>query len=385
MRAEISDTDFLVRLGGDEFCVLHVSDDRETSANSLADAMIGAIRKERLIEGHQIFIGASVGIAFADQDVREAGELLKRADLAMYRAKADGRGIWRRFRPEMDERVRQRRAIEIDLREALARGEFELYYQPIIDLGTDRVCGFEALLRWNRLSLGFVSPEVFIPLAEETGLIVAIGEWVLRRACADAATWPGGLSVAVNVSPVQFQNKQFLAAVVGALAASGIGAGRLELELTESALLDNSSETLDVLRRCRDLGIRLAMDDFGTGYSSLGYLRSFPFDKVKIDRSFVSGFADFKDARAVVRAVVGLGESFGMTTTAEGVETREQLDFVRGEGCREVQGYLFGRPQPAALIPDLLARHDDWSCGEGLILRADDAHAEPRMMVASRG
>lgn len=359
MHGAVESSDFLIRLGGDEFCVLHVSDDPLTSAAKLGETLIHTISKDRVVEGQQIFIGASVGIAVADDDVTDSTELLKRADLAMYRAKADGRGVWRPFQSGMDESVRYRRTVELDLRDALARGEFELFYQPIVDLEKDRISGFEALLRWNRRSRGYLPPDKFIGLAEETGLIVPIGDWVLRRACEDAATWPSDLRVAVNVSPVQFRNKHLLTSLLNTLASSRLAPERLELEITESVLLHNSTDNLQVLRECRELGVRLSMDDFGTGYSSLGYFRSFQFDKVKIDRSFISEIAEPNEGRAIVRAVIGLGRSFGMTTLAEGVETKEQLEFLREEGCREVQGFLFGAAQPATKVSEVLMRYGE--------------------------
>ena len=355
MEAVVGEEDFLVRLGGDEFCVLHVSGDAQASAPRLAQTLIDAIGVDRTIDGLPVFIQVSIGVAFAgDPDAVDATELLRRADLAMYQAKADGRGLWQCYDPEMDAVIQDRCAIEHDLREALGRGEFEIFFQPIVSLASDRIAGFEALLRWDRQSRGFVSPDKFIPIAEESGLIVGIGDWVLRRACEEAATWPDDLRIAVNVSPVQFRGKHLLASVVGTLAATGLEPARLELEITETALLRNTHETLCILTELREIGVRLSMDDFGTGYSSLGYFRSFQFDKVKIDRSFVSGAMNNCDGKAIVRAVVGLGESLGMTTIAEGVETEEQLAHLRDEGCQEVQGFLFGAAQPATRTRDLI-------------------------------
>ena len=255
----------------------------------------------------------------------------------------------------MDARVQARRALELDLRKAITNGEFELVYQPLIDMRTNHVSGFEALLRWQHPLRGTIHPADFIPIAEETGLIVPIGEWVLRTACAEAATWPADVRIAVNLSPIQFKSKNLLPAVLSALATAGLSAARLELEITESVLLQDSETTLTLLHQFRDLGIRISMDDFGTGYSSLSYLRKFPFDKIKIDQSFIRDMSGSDDSLAIVRAVVAMGNSLGMTTTAEGVETPGQLEQLKLEGCTEVQGYLFSAPRPAAEIRRLLA------------------------------
>ena len=256
----------------------------------------------------------------------------------------------------MDTKMQERRALEIDFRKAIAAGEFELFYQPLMNLEHNAISGFEALLRWHHPARGTVSPETFIPLAEETGLIVPLGEWVLRQACAEAAKWPNEIKVAINLSPAQFRGKNLVGIVVSAMAAAGIASNRVELEITEAILLQNNEATLAILHQLRDLGVRISMDDFGTGYSSLSYLRSFPFDKIKIDQSFVRDLNKNKDAIAIIHAVSGLGTSLGMTTTVEGVETKEQLELVRAEGCTEVQGYLFSKPRPASDVPRLLAR-----------------------------
>jgi predicted signal transduction protein with EAL and GGDEF domain len=304
---------------------------------------------------HHVVIGASVGVAIAPDDGDNADQLLKNADMALYRAKGDGRARFHFFESEMDVKAQARRALELDLRAAVTVGEFEVFYQPFVNLAENRITGFEALLRWNHPTRGRVSPAEFIPLAEETGLITAIGEWVIRQACTEAKTWPSDLRVAVNVSPVQFRNKTLLSTVVSALATSGLRADLLELEITETVLMTNNDATLAVLHELRSLGVRIAMDDFGTGYSSLSYLRSFPFDKIKIDQSFVRDLTERPDSIAIIRAVADLGQSFGMTTTAEGVETQEQLDKMRAEGCNEVQGYFYSKPVPASEIPQLLA------------------------------
>jgi predicted signal transduction protein with EAL and GGDEF domain len=300
-------------------------------------------------------VGASVGIAIAPGDGDHPDQLLKNADMALYRAKSDGRRLYRVFEREMDARLQARRALELDLRKALADGQFELFYQPLIDLPTETISCCEALLRWNHPGRGFVSPAEFIPLAEEIGLIVPLGEWVLREACLEAAKWPRRMKVAVNLSPAQFKRRNLAPAVVRALSASALSANRLELEITESVLLLEDDATVKTLHLLRGLGVRISMDDFGTGYSSLSYLRSFPFDKIKIDRSFVRDLAEKEDCAAIVRAVAGLGASLGITTTAEGVETVEQLALVRAQGCTEAQGYLFSRPRRACDLPAVFA------------------------------
>jgi EAL domain-containing protein (putative c-di-GMP-specific phosphodiesterase class I) len=276
--------------------------------------------------------------------------------MALYRAKGDGRGVFRFFEAEMDARMQARRALELDLRKAVMNGQFELLYQPLVDVRSGCVRGFEALIRWHHPERGMISPLDFIPLAEETGLIVPIGEWVLREACKEAGAWPDEVSVAINLSPVQFKSKNLLPTVVSALAASGLPASRLQLEITESLLLQENDDTLAMLHQLRSLGIRISMDDFGTGYSSLGYLQKFPFDKIKIDRSFVHSMTQREDSLAIVRAVAAMGASLGMTTTAEGVETAEQFDRLKAEGCSEVQGYLFSAPRPASEIRALIRR-----------------------------
>ena len=300
-------------------------------------------------------IGVSIGIALAPDDGNDPDELLKRADLALYRAKADGRGTYRFFEAGMDARVQARRLMELDLRAALRREEFEVYYQPIRDLASDETAAFEALVRWNHGERGLIQPAQFIPIAEDTGLIVQLGEWVLRRACKDAAGWSKPASVAVNLSPVQFRNPNLVASVKSALADSGLPPQRLELEITESVLLQNSDAARAVLNELRAHGVKISLDDFGTGYSSLSYLRSFPFDKIKIDRSFVSELGSSDDSMAIVRAVTGLGKSLGMVTTAEGVENAEQLALLRREGCTQAQGYLFSKPRPADEVERLLS------------------------------
>ena len=297
----------------------------------------------------------SIGVALSATDGDDADGLIKRADLALYRAKAEGRGTFRFFEEEMDARAQARRALEIDLRQAVIKNQLELHYQPQIDIFTDELVGFESLVRWRHPERGMISPLDFIPLAEETGIIGSIGEWVLHRACSDALAWPSSIKVAVNVSPAQFRTRNIAQLVAKVLADTGLKPNRLELEITESILLRDVDENLTTLRNLKSLGVRISMDDFGTGYSSLGSLRSFPFDKIKIDRSFVSDLERSQDAAAIVHAVLGLGHSLGVATCAEGVETQEQLAFLRGEGCTEVQGYYYSKPRPLGEIAEMLA------------------------------
>ncbi|MFT4117009.1 EAL domain-containing protein [Bradyrhizobium sp.] len=348
LKATVGENDTVARLGGDEFAVVQLGRSEEAAATLLASQLVEVISAPYEIDDHQIVIGVSIGISLWPQDGSNPDELLKNADLALYRAKADGRGTYRFFETGMDARAQARRMLEMDLRAALQRNEFEVHYQPIRDVASDRVVAFEALLRWNHPLRGMISPVGFIPLAEETGLIIQLGEYVLRSACADAATWPDGVGVAVNLSPVQFKSPNLIASVTAALKESGLTARRLELEITESVLLQNSEATLATLHELRSMGVRISLDDFGTGYSSLSYLRSFPFDKIKIDRSFVSELATREDSMAIIRAVTGLGRSLGIVTTAEGVENDAQLELLRREGCTQVQGYLFSKPRPAS-------------------------------------
>ena len=349
--------DIIARFGGDEFVVVQIAANlKPAEASALASRIVDVVGAPFDIGGQQLVVGASVGIAMAPADGTDPDQLLKNADLALYRAKTDGRGTYRFFESEMDARAQARRTLELDLRAAITRGEFELHYQPILDLRTNAVVSVEALVRWNHPERGLVPPLDFIPLAEETGLIVQIGEWVLRQACGEAAKWPRDVSVAVNLSPAQFKSRGLLSTIINAVAIAGLAPGRLELEITESVLLQDGEATLATLHGLRQFGVRISMDDFGTGYSSLSYLRSFPFDKIKIDSSFIKELATRDDSMAIVRAVTGLGKSLGITTTAEGVETSEQLTLLRAEGCSEIQGFLFSRPLPAAGIERLLAQ-----------------------------
>jgi len=329
------------------------------AAAALAARIVETLGAPFEVGDHTVVIGASVGIAIAPDDGSDPDQLLKNADMALYRAKGAGRAQFHFFETEMDVRAQAGRLLELDLRKAVAAGEFELFYQPIVNLAANRITGFEALLRWNHPMRGRVAPNEFIPLAEETGLIVPIGEWVIRRACKDAKMWPSDLNVAVNVSPVQFRNKSLAMTVTSAVASSGLLPSRLELEITETVLMHDTRETMATLHQLQELGVRISMDDFGTGYSSLSYLRSFPFDKIKIDQSFVRDLLDKPDAIGIIRAITSLGRSMGVTTTAEGVETQEQLDQMREEGCTEVQGYFYSRPVPAGEIAGLLTGFRD--------------------------
>jgi diguanylate cyclase (GGDEF)-like protein len=356
LRELVRDDDLVSRTGGDEFSIVQAGAELPSAAPAILAARVVEVLSVPFDLGdHHVVIGASVGIAIAPDDGQDVDQLLKNADMALYRAKDDGRGRFHFFESEMDAKAQARRMLELDLRKAIAAGEFEVFYQPIVNLAENKISGFEALLRWNHPTRGRVQPDEFIPLAEETGLIVAIGEWAIRQACAEAKTWPSDLRVAVNVSPVQFRSKSLLSCIMSALAASGLHADRFELEITEAVLMHNDDVTLAVLHQLRGLGVRISMDDFGTGYSSLSYLRGFPFDKIKIDRSFVRDLIEKPDSIAIIRAVTGLGQSFGMTTTAEGVETQEQLDQMRAEGCTEAQGFYYGRPMPANEIARLLS------------------------------
>ncbi|MEX2695319.1 putative bifunctional diguanylate cyclase/phosphodiesterase [Rhizobium mongolense] len=352
----LGEGDSIARLGGDEFVVFQEEVQTKERAAALAQRLVNAIGETFIVEGQPIQIGVSIGIAIAPDDGDTADGVLKNADTALYKAKTGGRGTYCFFEPAMDAGIQKRRKLDADLRQAIAGGQFEIYYQPQVNAGTEEVVGFEALLRWHHPERGLVSPDEFIPLAEETGLIVPLGEWVLRQACKDAANWPGHVRVAVNLSPVQFRSPSLTHTVISALADSGLSAFQLELEITESVLLTDSETALATLHHIKGLGVRIAMDDFGTGYSSLSYLRLFPFDKIKIDQSFIRELGDSKDCAAIVKAVVDLGSSLGITTTAEGVETTNQLDQVREHGCTEIQGYFFGKPLPFSHVEKLLRK-----------------------------
>ncbi|WP_242186153.1 EAL domain-containing protein [Sphingomonas sp. CARO-RG-8B-R24-01] len=344
----------VARLGGDEFAIILTDRDDADRPRALAQLILDKLRLPMSVDGHQIGCGASIGIAVSPGDGDDPDTLLKNADLALYRAKRDGRGVFRFFEPALDAAARKRRQLELDLREALQTGQFRLNFQPIFDLKADRIGGFEALLRWEHPERGNVPPIDFIPVAEETGLIVAIGEWVMLEACRQAVSWPGHVRVAVNVSPLQFRSSGFSNVVFQALSNSGLAPQRLEVEITESVFLEDEGSVVALLHRLRAMGVRIALDDFGTGYSSLSYLRSFPFDKIKIDKSFVDTVAQDASSAAIVRAILDLADALHMETTAEGVEDNEQLARLRGQGCGSIQGYLFSRPIEAGMVADMI-------------------------------
>jgi diguanylate cyclase (GGDEF)-like protein len=353
IRQCVSEHDTVARLGGDEFAILQRGPQPQ-SAEQLARRLVEVIGQPPSLENHIIHTGVSVGIAIAPEHGLDPDELMKCADLALYQAKAGGRGVYELFRPEMEAQARSRHILETDLRRALTAGEFHLAFQPQIRLGANELTGFEALLRWNSSLRGLVSPADFIPIAEETGLIVPLGEWVLRTACATAAGWPDHIKIAVNLSPVQFRARGLVAMVTSALAAAGLDPKRLELEVTETALLEDDEATVAILHQLRALGIRVSLDDFGVGYSSLGYLRKFPFDTIKIDRSFVGSLGESQESGAIVRTIASLGANLGVETTAEGVETAEQLELVRQAGCTAVQGFYISKPCSAVDVGHII-------------------------------
>ncbi|KQO78793.1 EAL domain-containing protein [Methylobacterium sp. Leaf88] len=345
MRAALRPYDTIARLGGDEFAIVLTYLDDAREAACLAERLIAAVSEPIDLDGQSVEVGVSIGLTVATEQDCDPDELFKRADIALYEAKAAGRNTHREFEPDAGARIATRGLLALDMKEAIRRDAFHLAYQPVVDAATGTVVGFEALMRWRHPVQGDLAPGAFIPLAEETGLIVPLGAWALQEACREAAGWPAPIRVAVNVSAVQLRRPGLEATVLSALAASGLPANRLKLEVTESVLMQDAEAVLACLHRLRGRGVRIALDDFGTGYSSLSYLRRFPFDQIKIDRSFIRDIAD-PDAAAIVRAVVGIGERLGMGIVAEGVETPEQLDLVRREGCTQVQGFLFSRPLP---------------------------------------
>ncbi|HEY0328246.1 MAG TPA: bifunctional diguanylate cyclase/phosphodiesterase [Rhodopseudomonas sp.] len=355
VRSAVAASDVVARLEADKFGILQLGQPQPQSADALAIRLVDLVGRAYLLDGQLINVAASVGVALLSGDASDCDRVMKNADLALNRAKTDGHGCYRFFEAAMDERMQARRNLEIDLRRALALREFALVYQPQVNLRTNTVTGFEALLRWHCPTRGLVSPLEFIPLAEETGVITPIGDWVLRTACREAAKWSPHHTVAVNVSAVQFASPKLVSTILSALAESGLDPHRLELEITESVMLDPRGTALAVLQTLRTMGVRVALDDFGTGYSSLGYLRSFPFDKIKIDQSFVRGTSGDPAGQAIVRAIATLGHSLGMATVAEGVETAEQLARVAADGCTEVQGYYFSRPIAPEQIGDYLS------------------------------
>jgi diguanylate cyclase (GGDEF)-like protein len=340
-----ADGTFVARLGGDEFIIVAAEGLQPIGAASLADRLLAAMTPEMEIEGCRLRIGLSIGVSIFPVDGLDSTALLANADAALYRAKSEGRGTVRFFEAEMDMQLRERRLLQQEFQVALENGELSIEYQPQALIGGE-VVGFEALLRWQSPRRGAVPPSTFIPLAEDGGLIIPIGEWVLRQACREAASWPRPLRVAVNLSPVQFRHGDLPALVHSVLLETGLTASRLELEITEGVLIHDFSRAVSILRRLKSLGVRIAMDDFGTGYSSLSYLQSFPFDKIKIDRSFISSLDRNPQAAAIIRAVIGLGRGLALPVVAEGVETTSQLAFLSREDCSEIQGFLVGRPGP---------------------------------------
>ncbi len=354
LRSTLSNGDFLARVGDGEFAILQLRSPQPQSATDLAMRLVDLLGRSYLAEGHCLNIDACVGVSVVSANGEDCDKILDNADLALFHARQDGPRRFRVFEAAMDAQCEARRSLEVDLRRALALRELALVYQPQFNLSSRQITGFEALLRWRHPKRGFVSPAEFIPLAEELGLIAPIGEWVLRKACREAAKWRDRLRVAVNVSAVQFRNANLCEQVLVALSESRLEPDRLELEITESVLLGDHSSVLGELHRLREMGVRVSMDDFGTGYSSLSYLHSFPFDKIKIDQSFVRGAINEANSTAIVRAIAALGQSLGMTTTAEGVETDAQLDRVSEAGCTDIQGYLISRPLPPESVEPFL-------------------------------
>jgi diguanylate cyclase (GGDEF)-like protein len=352
----VNGSDMVARIGGDEFAIVQTAVERPEQCSELASRIVDSVGRPYDMDGRHIIIGTSIGIAIAPTDGTNPDHLLKNADMALYLAKSEGRATHRFFKRDMDKRLQARRALELDMRAAVTEGQFELHYQPIIRLDDGRVSGFEALVRWNHPQRGQIPPLQFISLAEETGLILPLGEWVLRTACAQAAGWPVPVSVAVNLSPAQFKGGHLVQIALNALASSSLPPDRLDLEITESVFLQDEPATLTTLHQLRGLGVRISMDDFGTGYSSLAYLRNFPFDKIKIDRSFVRDMLDRDDCRAIVRAVAGLACTLGISTVIEGVETEEQVKMAKMEGCNEAQGFYFSTPMPEREVAEFLAK-----------------------------
>nr|WP_283829394.1 EAL domain-containing protein [Bradyrhizobium diazoefficiens] len=370
LRSTLREEDALARLNSDEFAIVQNGLARPEEAVLLAKRLSEAISDPYLLDGHSVVIGASIGIAMAPADGDDSEKLLKCADMALSRAKTDARGSFAFFEAALDAKAQSRRKIEVELRDAIQNDVLRPYYQPLIDLSSGRITGFEALVRWPHADRGMVSPADFIPVAEETGLINPLGGLMLRRACMDAVIWPDDVRVAVNLSPLQFRTGNLLSVVTEALKHSGLPPRRLELEITETLLLEKSSQVLATLHALRALGVRIALDDFGTGYSSLSYLRSFPFDKIKIDQSFVRDLGANREAQAIIRSIVSLGKGLGVTITAEGVETEAELSCLRAEGCDEGQGYLFSKARPNAEIIGLLAAQRGIDGGEDAALVA---------------
>jgi len=364
LRSTLREADVVARLGGDEFAILQVAADAPDAAFALAARIVAVVENRPfMVDGQPIHLGASVGVALCPGDGEDPADLMQNADLALYAAKADGRGTFRRYDVSLDEKMRARRAIEAGLRTAIAEGQLELHYQPLVDAATGCISSAEALVRWNHPERGLVPPVEFIGIAEETGLIIPLGEWVLRTACAEAANWPANMGVAINLSPVQFRDKSLVKMISAALKSAGLAADRLDLEITEGVLLSDEQGTMQTLNELVALGVRVSMDDFGTGYSSLSYLRKFPFDKIKIDQSFVSQLPEDDESAAIVRAIITMAKCMGMATTVEGVETQAQFAFSVDAGCDTLQGYLISRPLPGAALASFVAAGADPSLG----------------------
>ena len=378
----VGDAGLVGRLGGDEFQVILPGENDPDRLSNLARTIINSLSQPYSIEGTTVSIGCSIGVAIAPYDGRDSETLIRNADLALYAAKADGRGIHRFYREELLQGAQNRKQLEDDLRHALVQNQFHLVYQPVVCTESARIVGYEALLRWEHPTRGMISPVEFIPVAEDCGLIESIGEWVLRTACLDAARWPDWVRVGVNVSPIQFANPALPAIVTNALAKAGIAAHRLELEITEGVFLDEGQSTETMFRSLKGLGVRLALDDFGTGYSSLGYLKSAPFDKIKIDQSFVRGAAiDGNRNAAIIKAIVTLATTLGMETTAEGVETQDEIELIRNLGCSHIQGYVYGKPTRAPLVEEALENDSGIASVTGF--RTSRAHRTALMRTAA--
>lgn len=373
--------DVVARLGGDEFAVSLRNVGSRAEVEAIATNIIEKLSEPVMVEGQPVVTGVSIGIALAPESGNDADELIKHSDIALYHAKENGRGCASVFERSMHEAVQDRRNIEMDLRAALKRNELELYYQPLVNIDTSETIGYEALLRWHHSEKGMIMPDVFIPVAEDTGLIVQLGEWVVRSALYEVAKWPEHLSVAVNLSPAQMRSPNLMPTIINALAATGVSPHRLELEITESVLMNDNQSNVELLHKIRSLGVRIALDDFGTGYSSLNYLRSFPFDKIKIDRCFVDEVDSREDCRAIIRAVTGLASSLGMVTTAEGVERSDQLSQLKEEGCVQVQGYLFSKAMPAA---NVVGRVETETSAGSNAIEIGEQSAEPTRIRAPR-
>lgn len=365
LRSTLRDADVVARLGGDEFAVMQVAAEEPGAAFALAARIVSVIgSRPFMVDGQPIHLGASVGIALCPSDGEDPADLMQNADLALYAAKAEGRATFRRYDVSLDDKMRARRAIEAGLRTAIAEGQLELHYQPLVDAATGCITSAEALVRWNHPERGLIPPADFIGIAEETGLILPLGEWVLRTACVEAAKWPANMGVAINLSPAQFREKSLVSIIGSALESAGLSADRLDLEITEGVLLSDEEGTMQTLNELVALGVRVSMDDFGTGYSSLSYLRKFPFDKIKIDQSFVNQLPEDDESAAIVRAIITMAKCLGMTTTVEGVETQAQFAFSVDAGCDTLQGYLISRPLPVAALAKFVAAGTDRSLGK---------------------